>query len=80
MALSAEGQESILLRVVGIEHLAISDFCEVKHREKRWQDYLPVKLDFTQIFRLTVPDLEEPSIDEDRCNKLKEDRLIQQLR
>ena len=66
MALSTEGQEDILQRVVSVEHLRVSDFCVGKQREERWHEYPPVKNDVTQIFGLAVPDLEEPGIHEDR--------------
>jgi len=66
VALSTEGQEDILQRVVSVEHLRVSDFCVVKHREERWHDYPAIKNDIAQIFGLAVPDLEKPIIHKDR--------------
>jgi len=80
IALSTEGQEGILQRVVSVKHLTISDFCVFENREKSWHDYPPVKSDVIHIFGLAVLDLEESCIHEDSCYKLKEDCLIQQLR
>lgn len=47
MALSTEGQEGILQRVVCVEHMSVSNFCVGKQRDEGWHDYFSVKNDFT---------------------------------